>query len=207
MIKSNITPDFIVIDGGEGGTGAAPVELSNHVGLPLVEGLSFVHNALRAANLRDHIRLGASGKIVSAFDFCRVHALGADYVMSARGFMFALGCVQARTCHTNHCPTGIATQDPERQRALVVTDKSVRVYNYHHNTLKALGELISAAGLSHPNDLRPWHLHIRAATGQIVRGDVAYTHLESGALLNDKAPEALMHEWVRSRADSFEPAF
>ena len=98
----------------EGGTGAAPVELVNHVGMPLVEGLSFVHNALVGAGLRERIKLGASGKIVSAYDICRAFALGADYVMSARGFMFAVGCIQSRSCHTNHCPTGVATQDPDR---------------------------------------------------------------------------------------------
>jgi glutamate synthase domain-containing protein 2 len=207
MMDSGITPDFIVIDGGEGGTGAAPVELSNHVGLPLIEGLSFVHNALTGAGLREQIRLGASGKVISAFDFCRIHALGADYVMVARGFMFALGCVQARACHTNKCPTGITTQDPFRQRALVVKDKATRVYYYHLNTLKALAEMLGTAGLTHPSDLKPWHLHVRNASGEVVRGDVAYTHLERGALLTGNVPPGLEQQWKRAQADSFDPVF
>ncbi|EGF91241.1 conserved region in glutamate synthase family protein [Asticcacaulis biprosthecium C19] len=206
MLESGVTPDFIVIDGGEGGTGAAPVELSNHVGLPLIEGLSFVHNALVGAGLRSEIRLGASGKVVSAFDFCRIHALGADYVMSARGFMFALGCVQARACHTNHCPSGVATQDKGRAQALVVSDKFKRVHTYHRNTLRALAEMLGAAGLKHPSDLKPWHLHIRAATGEVVRGDVAYTHLEPGALLSSDLDPRLKREWDRAQTQSFEPA-
>nr|WP_303649678.1 FMN-binding glutamate synthase family protein [Asticcacaulis machinosus] len=205
MLATGVTPDFITIDGGEGGTGAAPVELSNHVGLPLVEGLSFVHNALVGANLRPQIRLGASGKVVSAFDFCRVHALGADFVMSARAFMFAAGCIQARSCHTNHCPTGVATQSKIRQRALVVSDKAPRVENYHRNTLKALSQMLEAAGLNHPRELRPWHLHVRATTGEVVRGDVAYHHVEAGSLLDGTAREGLMKQWHRAQVDSFDP--
>ena len=118
MIETGITPDFIVVDGAEGGTGAAPLEFIDHVGTPLHEGLLLVHNALVGAGLRDRIRLGGSGKITSAFDIARVMALGADWCNSARGFMFALGCIQAQTCHTGHCPTGVATQDRMRQRAL-----------------------------------------------------------------------------------------
>ena len=207
MLDTDVTPDFIVVDGGEGGTGAAPVELSNHVGLPLIEGLSFVHNALVAANLRDDIRLGASGKIVSAYDFCRIHALGADYVMSARAFMFAIGCVQARACHTNHCPSGVATQDKGRMRALVVSDKFKRVHTYHRNTLRALAEVLGSAGLNHPSELKPWHLHVRAATGDVVRGDVAYHHLDRGALISGAVDERLKREWDRAQATTFDPAF
>ncbi len=207
MLDSDITPDFIVVDGGEGGTGAAPIELAGHVGLPLVEGLSFVHNALVGSNLRDRIRLGASGKVVSAFDFCRIHALGADYAMAARPFMFALGCLQARACHTNHCPTGVATQDKGRSRALVVSEKAPRVRNFHRNTLKALAEVLASAGLSHPQDLRPWHLHVRAANGEVVRGDVAYHHLSRGSLLTGDVDDRLKREWDRAQADTFDPAF
>src|SRR5262249_18775243 len=140
MLKSGVTPDFIVIDGAEGGTGAAPLELTNHVGLPLADGLSFVNNALIGAGLRDRIKLGASGKIINAYDLARACALGADFALSARGFMFSVGCIQARSCHANKCPTGVATQDRLRQRALVVRDKAVRVANFHRNTLKALAE-------------------------------------------------------------------
>lgn len=207
MLETGIRPDFIVIDGGEGGTGAAPMELSNHVGLPLTEGLSFMHNVLTAAGLRDDLKLGASGKMISAFDFCRIHALGADYVMAARAFMFSLGCVQARACHTNKCPTGITTQDKHRQRALVVADKAPRVASYHRNTLGAIAQVIGAAGLSHPQDLRPWHIHIRSATGAVVRGDAAYPHLPRGALLSGEVDERLKREWDRAAADSFMPRF
>ena len=140
MIKTGIVPDFIVVDGTEGGTGAAPLEFANHVGMPMVECLSFVHNTLRGAGLRDQIRIGAAGKLVSAFDIARAMSLGADWCNSARGYMFSIGCIQAQACHTNHCPVGVATQDPQRQKALNVADKSQRVARFHANTLKALGE-------------------------------------------------------------------
>lgn len=207
MLLTEIIPDFIVVDGAEGGTGAAPMELSDHVGLPLVEGLSFMHNALTGAGLRDDLKLGASGKMVTAFDFCRIHALGADYVNAARAFMFSLGCVQARACHTNRCPTGITTQDKGRQRALVIEDKAPRVANYHRNTLGAIAQVIGAAGLTHPEQLRPWHVHIRNTMGQIVRGDAAYPAVTQGALLSGSADERLMREWDRADAHSFAPKF
>ncbi|HBM41903.1 MAG TPA: FMN-binding glutamate synthase family protein, partial [Sulfitobacter sp.] len=141
MLDTGIVPDFIVVDGTEGGTGAAPLEFANHVGMPMVEGLTFVHNTLRGAGIRDQVKLGAAGKVVSAFDIARALALGADWCNSARGFMFAVGCIQAQACHTNHCPVGVATQDPTRQRALDVDDKSQRVARFHRNTLIALGEM------------------------------------------------------------------
>jgi glutamate synthase domain-containing protein 2 len=205
MRLTETAPDFIVVDGGEGGTGAAPLELANHVGLPLVDGLSFVHNALVGTNLRDRVKLGASGKLVTAYDICRAFALGADFVMSARGFMFAAGCIQSRSCHTNKCPTGVATQDKGRARALVVSDKSVRVANFHRNTLKALGEVLGAAGLTHPDQLRPWHLHVRHPDGRVLRGDLAFPHLEPGALIDGTVHEGLAREWDRALAGSFSP--
>jgi glutamate synthase domain-containing protein 2 len=206
MIETGVTPDFIVIDGGEGGTGAAPAELSNHVGLPLADGLSFVHNALVGAGLRDRIRLGASGKLVTAYDLCRVFAIGADYALSARSFMFAVGCIQSRTCHSNNCPTGVATQDPLRQRALDVDDKAVRVANFHRNTLRALAELLGAAGLAHPDELKPGHLQIRHQSGAVLRGDDVYPRVAPGALLSGNLTPDLAREWERAQADSFEPA-
>src|SRR5699024_9680035 len=142
MLKTNITPDFIVIDGAEGGTGAAPLEFSDHVGTPLREGLRLVHNTLVGIGLREQIKLGASGKIITAFDMSRAFALGADWCNSARGFMFAIGCIQAQACHTGKCPTGVTTHDPRRQRGLVVADKSLRVERFHANTLSALSELL-----------------------------------------------------------------
>jgi glutamate synthase domain-containing protein 2 len=207
MLELGSTPDFIVVDGGEGGTGAAPSELSNHVGLPLNEGLSFVHNALVGAGLRDRVKLGASGKLVTAYDLCRAFAIGADYAMSARAFMFAIGCIQSRSCHSNHCPTGVATQDPLRQRALVVADKAVRVANYHRNSLRALAELLGAAGLRHPDELKPWHLQIRHQSGAVLRGDDVYPHVSPGGILTGDMNPELRREWDRARADSFEPAF
>src|SRR5690606_582310 len=158
MLASGILPDFIVVDGKEGGTGAAPLEFTDHIGVPLREGLLFVHNTLVGCGLRDKIRLGASGKIVSAFDIASVMALGADWANSARGFMFAIGCIQSQSCHTNRCPTGVATQDPLRQRALVVEDKGQRVHSFHRNTLHALSEMLAASGLTHPSQLEPRHL-------------------------------------------------
>src|SRR5690349_18748402 len=146
MVATGITPDFIVVDGTEGGTGAAPLEFVDHIGMPLRDGLSAVHNALIGIDRRQHIRIGASGKITSAFDMARVMALGADWCNAARGFMFALGCIQSQSCHTDHCPTGVATQDPLRQRAIHVPSKAERVALYHKSTLKALAEVVAAAG-------------------------------------------------------------
>jgi len=168
MRRLNVTPDFVVVDGAEGGTGAAPVEFADHMGMPLRDGLQLVHSSLVKAGLRDRIRLGASGKVVSAFDIARCLALGADWCNSARGFMFALGCIQSRSCHTDHCPTGVATQDLTRQRALVVTDKSERVYAYHRNTLHNLAELLGAAGLTHPSQVTADHIMVRDKDGRAV---------------------------------------
>ena len=146
MLQTGIYPDFIVVDGNEGGTGAAPLEFMDHLGMPMREGVNFVHNALIGINARDRIRIGASGKIATAFDMARAMAIGADWCNSARGFMFSLGCIQSLSCHTDRCPTGVTTQDPSRNRALVVPHKIERVYNYHHATLHALAELLAAAG-------------------------------------------------------------
>jgi len=168
MLETGITPDFIVVDGAEGGTGAAPLEFTDHVGAPLQEGLLLVHNTLVATELRSKIRIGCAGKVVSAFDIARMLALGADWCNSARGFMFALGCIQSQSCHTGHCPTGVATQDPQRARALVVTTKADRVYHFHESTLHALKELIQAAGLKHPSGLTADHI-VRRNSEQAVK--------------------------------------
>jgi glutamate synthase domain-containing protein 2 len=205
MLQTGVTPDFIVVDGKEGGTGAAPSELTNHVGLPLTEGLTFVNDALVGAGLKNAIKLGASGKIITAFDICRAFALGADFIMSARGFMFSLGCIQARNCHSNACPSGVATQNFWRRRALVVSDKSKRVASFHKNTMKAVAQVLGAAGLSHPQQIKPMHLHFRHETGQVIRGDEAYGKIAPGALLVDDADGALGREWRRARAESFDP--
>lgn len=205
MLETGVTPDFIVIDGSEGGTGAAPVELTNHVGMPVADGLSFVHTVLTGAGLRAQVRLGASGKAISAFDLCRFYALGADYVMAARAFMFSVGCIQARLCHTNRCPTGITTQDPLRQKAIDIIEKSERVAAFHHSTMHALAELLGAAGLEHPGDVRPHHIHVRADNGQIVRGEPRAFLLAQGELLEGIVPEPYREDWQRAEAASFEP--
>ena len=168
MLETGILPDFIVVDGGEGGTGAAPLEFTDHVGAPMQEGLLLVHNTLNGLGLRSRIKVGCAGKVVSAFDIARAMALGADWCNAARGFMFALGCLQAQTCHTGHCPTGVATQDPQRQRALVVPDKTERVWRFHQNTLKALLELVQACGLDHPNQINASHI-VRRTSDHSVR--------------------------------------
>ena len=208
MLQTGIYPDFIVVDGSEGGTGAAPVEFTDHVGMPLREGLRLVHNTLTGIGLRQHIRLGASGKIISAFDIVRAMALGADWCNSARGFMFALGCIQSRSCHTDFCPTGVATQDKLRQRALVVPDKAQRVQQFHRNTVESLAELIGAAGLTHPGQVRPELLMMRDATGQAVPMSRQLPTLAEGVLLNDTLdanalPEPFKSYWQRARVEAF----
>lgn len=204
MLETGITPDFIVIDGKEGGTGAAPLEFMDHVGMPLRDGLSFAHNALIGVGLRDRIKLGASGKITSAFDMARVMALGADWCNSARGFMFSVGCIQAQSCHTDKCPTGVATQDPSRQRALVVPDKAARVQNYHQNTLIALTELVAAAGLSHPSELRPAHFLRRGAADRVITYDHQYEAMQAGELLGPHDRTTVIGEaFAQASAQSF----
>lgn len=206
MLETELLPDFIVVDGGEGGTGAAPVEFIDHIGTPLQEALLLVHNALVGINLRDRIRVGASGKIVSAFDLARILAMGADWGNAARGFMFALGCIQSQSCHTSKCPTGVATQDPLRQRALVVGDKARRVYNFHHNTLRALGDLVGAAGLSHPSQLGPHHIVRRVSGNEVRLMSSLYKFLKPGELLADASAHAVYEMyWPLSSSRSFKP--
>ena len=204
MLKTGIAPDFIVVDGGEGGTGAAPLEFTNHVGAPLREGLMLVHNTLVGLNLRSRVKLGASGKIVTAFDMARVMALGADWCNAARGFMFALGCLQAQTCHTGFCPTGVTTQDPKRMRALVVPDKAERVLQFHQHTLVALKELLAAAGLSHPRELGPEHIIRRVSSTEIRSLASLHGWLQPGELL-DHVPDSPVYQvfWEAANVNSF----
>ena len=205
MQASGITPDFIVVDGAEGGTGAAPVEFTDHVGMPLQEALLLVHQTLVGAGLRDRVRLGAAGKVVSAFDIARLLALGADWCNAARGYMMALGCIQAQTCHTGHCPTGVATQDALRQHALVVPDKAERVKHFHHSTLHALQELVQAAGLSHPREIRAEHIMRRVSDTQVQPLSQLISRLEPGALLGgaSKLEGVFRDYWPMASADSF----
>ena len=189
------------------GTGAAPLEFSDHMGMPLVEGLTFVHNTLRGAGLRDQIRIGASGKLVTSFSILKMLALGADWANSARGFMFAIGCIQAQACHTNRCPTGVATQDSLRARALDISSKSERVARFHANTLRAVADMTGAAGLSHPGEFLPHHLIIRERNHEMVTGDDVYSYLPEGFLLDENQasdPFGYQMRWRRSRAESFE---
>ncbi len=207
MLETGITPDFIVVDGAEGGTGAAPLEFTDHVGVPLQEGLRLVHNTLRGAGLRNRIKVGCAGKVVSAFDIVRLMALGADWCNSARGFMFALGCLQAQTCHTGQCPTGVTTQDPVRQKALVVPDKAQRVYNFHQQTLHALKELVQAAGLQHPSEITAEHI-VRRGVDQKVQllAQAILTQMPDGALVSgDLAALSPIYAlyWPQSSAASF----
>ena len=212
MQETGILPDFIVVDGSEGGTGAAPLEFSDHMGMPMQEGLRLVHNTLVGLDLRQHIRLGASGKIVSAFDMVRAIALGADWCNSARGFMFALGCIQAQTCHTGHCPTGVTTQDAKRQIALVVPDKAQRVRNFHRNTLESLKELLEAAGLHSPQELSLRHVMRRVSNAETRPLSVLYPAVSAGSLRQAHSADALkdmplifQDHWLQATAESFQP--
>ena len=206
MLETGVIPDFIVVDGKEGGTGAAPLEFANHVGMPLIEGLTFVHNTLRGAGIRDEVKIGAAGKLVSAFDIARALALGADWANSARGFMFAIGCIQAQACHTNHCPVGVATQDPLRARALNVGDKSQRVARFHRNTLKAVAEMAGAAGLDNPCNFLPHHFMQRDSSGEMVAGNEAFAYLPEGFLLREEdVGGGYLDRWRRADARAFAP--
>ena len=207
MSESGITPDFIVIDGAEGGTGAAPAEFIDHVGVPMHEALMLVHNTLVGLELRDRIKIGAAGKIVSAFDIARTLAMGADWCNAARGYMFALGCIQSMSCHTDRCPTGIATQDPARWKRLDVPDKAGRVAEFHGNTLHALRDLLSAAGLEHPDQLGPEHILRRVSPTQVRSLRALYRFLEPGELLGGRIPEHAVFQdfWQAARSDAFMP--
>ena len=206
MLATKIIPDFIVIDGSEGGTGTAPIEFSDNIGTPLREALLFAHNTLVGVGLRDKIKIGASGKIISAFDIASTFAIGADWVNSARGFMFAVGCIQAQSCHTNQCPVGVATQDPDRQKAIHVPTKAERVYNFHKNTLHALSEMIAAAGLEHPSDIKAHHLAQRVNDREIKNYAQLHFWLKEGELLTceNKDDENFYYRmWNLAKAEQF----
>jgi glutamate synthase domain-containing protein 2 len=208
MLATGIVPDFIVVDGAEGGTGAAPVEFTDHVGAPLQEGLLLVHNTLKGAGLRSRIRIGCAGKVVSAFDIARMMALGADWCNSARGFMFALGCIQAQACHTGHCPTGVTTQDAHRQQALHVPSKAERVAKFHEQTLHALHEIVQAAGLAHPRDITAHHIVRRVNDNEVRLLANLVPQIAEGALLKDdlsSTHSVFQLYWPRASASAFSP--
>ncbi|MFT3835960.1 MAG: FMN-binding glutamate synthase family protein [Myxococcaceae bacterium] len=206
MHETKILPDFITIDGGEGGTGAAPLEFSNSVGAPLREALIFVHNALVGFGLRKQIKLFCSGKIVSGADLVIKLATGADACNSARAMMMALGCIQALRCNTNHCPTGVATQNPALVVGLDVGDKTKRVASYHQQTVKSVAELIGAMGIHHPNELRPWHAMKRTGLTEVKNYSELFQYIEEGSLLGSIVPEPFARPLRRARADSFASA-
>ncbi len=203
MLETGISPDFIVVDGKEGGTGAAPSEFIDHMGMPLREGLTFVHFALVGSGLRGRIKIGASGMMISAFDIARTMALGADWVNMARAFMFAVGCIQSQTCHTDRCPTGVATQDEDRQRALVVPDKATRVAQFHEKTLMALAEVVGGTGLTHPSQLRRFHFQKRVSESVVKSFMDLYPPLRKGELLAGTEDPRFKGAWQRAQAESF----
>lgn len=203
MLDSEIYPDFIIIDGGEGGTGAALLEFEDHVGTPLTEGLHFAHNALLGCGLRQHIKIGCSGKVDSAFEMARRLTQGADYCNSARAMMFALGCIQAQRCHTNTCPVGVATQDPRRVRALVVEDKGQRVCNFQRNTVTDFHQLVAAMGLDRPEQLDPSLLMRRINPTTVKSYAEIYHHLQPEELLSDDRPPTWDSLWQQASADKF----
>ncbi|MEL6557071.1 MAG: FMN-binding glutamate synthase family protein [Bacteroidota bacterium] len=194
MIETGILPDYIAVDGGEGGTGSAPLEFSNSIGAPLTEALIFVHNALTGFDLRSKIRVICSGKIISGFDIVKNIAIGADLCYSARGMMLAIGCIQSLKCNANTCPTGVATQDPHYMQALDISDKAKRTSIFHDNTVKSVAEMIGAMGLKSTGDLRPWHRVRRTDFTEIKNYSELFEYLEPGALLQEPYPD----KWDRA---------
>jgi len=206
MLETGLTPDFIAVDGGEGGTGAAPLEFANWLGMPASDAWVFVHSALRGAGLRERIRLIAAGKIMTGFHMARALALGADLCASARGMMFALGCIQALRCNTDACPTGVATQDPWLVQGLVVADKAERVAKFHEGTVRSFLELLGAMGLADPDELEPRHVFRRIEDARVRSLADLYDVLEPGELLEGTLTDPLRSQWRASRADRFAAA-
>jgi glutamate synthase domain-containing protein 2 len=204
MLAEGVAPDFITVDGAEGGTAAAPLEYEDHVGLPLSDGLIIVHNALVGTDLRDRIRIGASGKVATGNDIVKRLIQGADYTNSARAMMMAIGCIQSQRCHTNHCPVGVATQDPRRARALDVADKSERVYRYQQATVNQAMRMMASMGVSDPAMLNPHMLRKRVSPSEQKSYDELYEWLMPAELL-DHAPARWRSDWEHADPDSFAP--
>ena len=199
-------PDFITVDGGEGGTGAAPLEFSNYVGMPLREALAFVYDSLNGFALKRHIKIIASGKVSTGFDLVKNIALGADMCNSARAMMLALGCIQALECNTNKCPTGVATQDKNLQRGLNVDDKKVRIFNFQRETVKSAVELMAAAGVDHSNKLSRHMVYRRINAGEIRTYSETYPYVLRGSLLEPPYPVTYEYDMANSNAESFVPS-
>jgi glutamate synthase domain-containing protein 2 len=202
MLQSGITPDFIIIDGSEGGTGAAPQEFVDHVGMPLTEGLMLAQNCLVGTGLREHLKIGASGKITSGFDIVKRIIQGADFTLSARGMMFAVGCIQAMKCHTNHCPTGVATQDPGLARALHVPDKIDRAANFQQAVVASAAQMVASMGLESFSELTPSMLNRRIDSAHNRTYAEIYEWLMPGELL-ECPPEAWLSDWIEASAEEF----
>jgi len=203
IVKTGLYPDYIAVDGGEGGTGAAPLEFSNYMGYPGIDGLVFIHNALIGFNIRDKIKIFNSGKVNSGFGLIKRLALGADAIYSARAMMMSLGCIQALRCNTNQCPTGVATQDPGLVKGLVVTDKKIRVAQFHSGTIASAKDLLEAMGLEHPSDLRPWHILKRIGPYEVKNYAQIFEFLHPGDLLEGTVPESYKTACAGAVADSF----
>lgn len=205
MLTTGIYPDFIVIDGAEGGTGAAPLELADWVGMPLWDGLILMRNALVGAGVKKHVRLAASGKVFSGMGLAHNMALGADWCNAARAFMQSVGCIQAQRCHTGTCPTGIATQDKWRQRALVPEEQGEHAARFHKKTLEALADIVAAAGFKHPEDLQPHHIMHRVGTHDSVQLDKLHPFLPENVLIDDPDSTIYADWWRAASSDSFRP--
>jgi glutamate synthase domain-containing protein 2 len=203
MVEMDTYPDFITVDGGEGGTGAAPPEFSNFVGMPLQDGLAFVDNMLKGFNIRQHIKVDASGKILTGFQILRSIALGADLCNSARAMMMALGCIQALECNKNTCPTGVATQDQSLMKGLVIDDKKVRVANFHKNTVESFVELMAASGIDNPEKLNRHQISRRVFMNEVLTLEEIYPSIPVGSLLSDSIPERYKMSFASAAADKF----
>lgn len=203
MIETDITPDFITIDGAEGGTGAAPLEFANRFGCPLGEALVFAYNTLVGFNLKKKVKLISSGRIITAFDIVKRIAMGSDLCSSARGMMFSLGCIQALQCNRNICPTGITTHRSDLAQGLVVGDKEQRVFNYHKHTIDGVNEILSSMGLDSQDELKPWHIMKRVASNKIQHYGELMDYLEEGALLKEKIPESWERSFYAASAKTF----
>ncbi|SNV27061.1 glutamate synthase (ferredoxin) [Rhodococcus rhodochrous] len=204
VLVEGVTPDFIIVDGAEGGTAAAPLEYEDNVGLPLTDGLMTVHNALAGTGLRDRIKIGASGKVATGNDIVKRLIQGADYTNSARAMMMAIGCIQAQRCHTNKCPVGVTTQDPKRARALDVADKALRVERYHASTVAQAVQIMASMGVNDPSALTTEMLRKRVATTVVRSYAEIYEWLRPGELLAEP-PSTWVRDWRYASAESFHP--
>lgn len=206
MVETGITPDYIAIDGGEGGTGAAPMEYASSIGCPSIEGLIFAYNALVGFDLKSKIKVIASGKITNGFSLLKKLALGADLCYGARCFMLALGCIQSLKCNKNVCPVGVATTDENLIRGLHVPDKCERVSKFHGNTLQSMAEIMGTMGCATTNSLRPWNIMRRVSQNEIHHYGEMFHYLEKGELLQEPFPKDYERAVRAATAQTFQHA-